>query len=719
MIMRLSSLLAGICLGCGLAFNGRAESQNPNTDWFKDAKYGVFMHFLPGDAKSYAMVDQFDVATLAGQLEAMGAKYFVLTLGQNSGYFNSPNAAYDRVTGYAPGARCAKRDLPLDLYRVLQPKGIRLMLYLPCQTPNTDARAQKAFGLAQGAKDQPLDFEFAKKWATVIQEWADRYGDKVAGWWFDGGYQHIKFNEEIAAQYAAAVKHGNPKAIVTFNPGVKLIRYTKAEDYTAGELNDPLKVIPAGRWLEGSQWHALTYLGSTWGQRNTRFTGEQWAAWVQAVTSKEGVVTLDMGPNYDRDAGPVGALAEAQVEQVKAIRVAVAQSKRLKRADSFLGVHFDFHAGPDCKEIGRNTTRAMIENVINLVQPDYLQIDCKGHPGLSSYPTKAGNQAPGFVGDPLRLWRDVTAGRGVALYMHYSGVWDSEAIRKHPDWAVINADGTTNNNATSFFSPYADQLLIPQLRELAGVYGVDGAWVDGECWASMPDYGDKALNAFRAATGIQTIPRKPGEPGWYEFLQFNREAYRDYLRRYIAEVKKTNPEMQLCSNWAFTDHMPEAVMRAGGLDLGRLFAAGQREFRPVFGALPGAAGQAVGPDGVELYHQARQGRRHAEVGPPNCSVRRRWSCRSGAVSRPTLPSSGTAPSARNSCRSWPRWQNSAVRARRSAITPSRCRRWRCSIPPPPIIARSTVFSSRDLSRMQRHAAGPVGRPTIGRGSRRT
>jgi len=233
--------------------------------------------------------------------------------------------------------------------------------------------------------------------------------------------------------------------------------------------------------------------------------------------------------------------------------------KRLKRADSFFGLHFDFHAGMDCREIGKRTTREMIENVIDQTHPDYIQIDCKGHPGLSSYPTKVGNPAPGFVGDPLRLWRDVTAEHGVALFMHYSGVWDSESIRRHPDWAVVNADGTRNKNATSFFSSYADQLLIPQLRELAGDYGVDGAWVDGECWASQPDYGDAALKAFREATGISTIPRKPGEPHWYEFLQFNRDAFRKYLRYYIGQVKKTHPGMQLCSNWAFTDHMPEAV----------------------------------------------------------------------------------------------------------------------------------------------------------------
>ncbi|MEI7945926.1 MAG: alpha-amylase family protein [bacterium] len=232
---------------------------------------------------------------------------------------------------------------------------------------------------------------------------------------------------------------------------------------------------------------------------------------------------------------------------------------RLTRAESFFGIHFDFHAGMDCTNIGARTTPEMIENIISLVHPDYLQVDCKGHPGLSSYPTKVGNQAPGFVGDPLRIWREVTAKHGVSLYMHYSGVWDSRAVKDHPEWAAVGADGKPSTKAASVFGPYADKLLIPQLRELAGVYGVDGAWVDGECWATVPDYSPAALKAFQGATGIQDIPRKPSDPHWFEFLQFHREAFRMYLRHYITEVKKTNPNFQLCSNWAFTDHMAEPV----------------------------------------------------------------------------------------------------------------------------------------------------------------
>lgn len=233
--------------------------------------------------------------------------------------------------------------------------------------------------------------------------------------------------------------------------------------------------------------------------------------------------------------------------------------KRIPRSEAFLGIHFDFHADQNSKEIGKNTTPEMVENIINLVQPDYLQVDCKGHPGFSSYPTKVGNQAPGFVGDPLRVWREVTARRGVSLLMHYSGVWDSNVVEQHPDWSADEADGKPSKKATSLFGPYANKILIPQLRELAEEYGVDGAWVDGDCWASIPDYSEVALKAFRESTDIQEIPRKPGDPHWFEFLQFNRQAFRNYLNHYIVEVKKTHPNFQICSNWAFTNYMPEKV----------------------------------------------------------------------------------------------------------------------------------------------------------------
>lgn len=239
--------------------------------------------------------------------------------------------------------------------------------------------------------------------------------------------------------------------------------------------------------------------------------------------------------------------------------VKAAEPPRMKRADAFFGIHFDFHAGTDCTRVGARTTPEMVETVIDKVKPDYIQIDCKGHAGYSSYPTKVGNPAPGFVGDPLRIWRDVTAKRGVPLFMHYSGVWDFKAVADHPEWAAINADGKPNERATSVFGPYVDKLMIPQLRELAGEYGVDGVWVDGDCWGTVPDYGDKAVRLFCEQTGAKAAPRKAGDPYWYQWMDFNREGFRRYVRHYVDELKASHPDFQVISNWAFSDHMPERV----------------------------------------------------------------------------------------------------------------------------------------------------------------
>ncbi|MDR3143197.1 MAG: hypothetical protein LBU37_15940 [Tannerellaceae bacterium] len=246
------------------------------------------------------------------------------------------------------------------------------------------------------------------------------------------------------------------------------------------------------------------------------------------------------------------------------VTIQAQEPQRLRRDQSFFGIHFDFHAGSDCNEVGKNTTPAMVQAIIDKVRPDYIQIDCKGHAGYSSYPTKAGNRAPGFVGDPLRIWRNATARNGISLYMHYSGVWDTRAVELHPEWAAIHADGIRDKEKTSVFGTYVDQLLVPQLKELAGDYGVDGVWIDGECWATIPDYGEKALRLFRESTGISDIPKSAADPHWYEWMQFHREGFRKYMRHYVASVRSEYPDFQICSNWAFTHHMPELV--SVGLD---------------------------------------------------------------------------------------------------------------------------------------------------------
>lgn len=89
---------------------------------------------------------------------------------------------------------------------------------------------------------------------------------------------------------------------------------------------------------------------------------------------------------------------------------------RLRRSESFFG----FHATAKDRELGKLFDEDLLEDFLKRTKPDYIQIDSKGHPGYSSYPTKIGYSNNSFVKDPMRIWRDVTARNNIPLYVHYS-----------------------------------------------------------------------------------------------------------------------------------------------------------------------------------------------------------------------------------------------------------------------------------------------------------
>lgn len=243
-----------------------------------------------------------------------------------------------------------------------------------------------------------------------------------------------------------------------------------------------------------------------------------------------------------------------------------------RRSDSYFGLHFDFHASPEkCPSpIGGTLKEEDIREICRLLKPDFLQIDCKGHPGWASYPTECGNAMPDIVGNPLALWRRVTKEEGVALYLHYSGVIDRKYVRENPDEVVLRADGTRFNEGrddavfgcTRTNGQYADELLIPQLKELAGKYGADGVWVDGECWGTHADFHPDTVRAFEEETGISLNGKLPGRPEdkyYQEYREFCRGLFRKYVAHYVDQVHAEYPDFQIASNWAYSDQMPEEI----------------------------------------------------------------------------------------------------------------------------------------------------------------
>lgn len=94
---------------------------------------------------------------------------------------------------YAPGEACSTRDLVPELQTALAKRGLSLMLYWTGDGPHNDKQASTGMGLPGCPGDINTDsisgdcrsnipMLFAERWASVMEEYAVRFGDTVKGW---------------------------------------------------------------------------------------------------------------------------------------------------------------------------------------------------------------------------------------------------------------------------------------------------------------------------------------------------------------------------------------------------------------------------------------------------------------------------------------------------------------------------------------------------------
>jgi hypothetical protein len=242
----------------------------------------------------------------------------------------------------------------------------------------------------------------------------------------------------------------------------------------------------------------------------------------------------------------------------------------------YFGLHYDLHAGDKDTDLGTRCGEAELTAALQLMAPDFVQTDCKGHPGHTSWFSRVptATVSPGVVRDAMEQWRAATKKLGIPLHCHYSGIWDTAAGAKYPAWTTVPAPAKpgeaapTGQNAGAPKGekmcprgPYLDQLLIPQMLELVDRYGVDGFWVDGDLWAAEPCYCDACRAEFARRTGIEQPPASPEDANWPAWWNFTRDSFNEYVTRYCDAVHRHRPGVLVCSNWlqTFRDPGPPTV----------------------------------------------------------------------------------------------------------------------------------------------------------------
>jgi hypothetical protein len=250
----------------------QAREMRSDTSWMRKAKYGVQFHWTSlsaprrGARKPYAEACRdFPAKEFARLVNSTGAGYAIITTSHAEHYFPAPIEAIDRVK---PG-RTSSRDLVRDWIEALGTYGIKLILYY--HVGHDDWKRPDGWWRATGY-DPRSSGRFLENWTAIVSEVGRRYGEGLAGWFFDDGCVYYPLNPDFR-RLTAAAKAGNPKRLVCYNPWV-LPRVTDFQDYLCGEGYEFLKFwdgLPAdGSGIytagphKGLQAHTNFILESDW-----------------------------------------------------------------------------------------------------------------------------------------------------------------------------------------------------------------------------------------------------------------------------------------------------------------------------------------------------------------------------------------------------------------------------------------------------------------------
>ncbi|TBL75980.1 alpha-amylase family protein [Paenibacillus thalictri] len=219
-------------------------------------------------------------------------------------------------------------------------------------------------------------------------------------------------------------------------------------------------------------------------------------------------------------------------------------------------VHVDFHMpefpydaikGFNAKEFVAEFVRAKV-NVVGIFT--------KCHFGNAFYDNSVGHKHSGLKEDFFGEVLEEAHKHGIKVIAYYSLGTDAYAVEHNPDWYQIDKDGNKRGGKGNVWelpcinSPYREELVIPQIKEITEKYPMDGYLLDipyfwdHHCFCSYckkkfaEEYG-RELTPELYATDRQTV------------VQFSKQSAARCMQEIYDVVKSIRPEVLVNCNGAW------------------------------------------------------------------------------------------------------------------------------------------------------------------------
>jgi hypothetical protein len=339
---------AQVSAGAGTA----GRTLDPDCAWMLRAKFGIFMHYqyriLLGRsirtkpqfpeisemtaAGWNAFVDGFDVNGFAKQMADAKVGWVIFCLDDH--YYAwpcAPSEKFDQFTGYAPGEKCSRRDLIGELADALSARGVKLIVYTAMLNGYMKEPKVTTGLLDDGNNRTAPSAQSRARRLAILKEYADRYKDKIAGWWFDGLELNSYHDEpDDWSSIGQIVRAANPDAVIAFScaKNEEGCMCKGVDNYAAGDTwskQDLDRLTPEHLPpQDGVLWHGKIYCGNVYhGQGDAnQFNDIKLVNWIKTCNRQRGICTLDWPIDPK-----TGLLKEFGFEQLKRVSDEVRTAK--------------------------------------------------------------------------------------------------------------------------------------------------------------------------------------------------------------------------------------------------------------------------------------------------------------------------------------------------------------------------------------------------------